>query len=61
MTHRNKIVLLSILIMTGVALAVGGVSFLGLYRAGYEQQRERLIDIVQSRVEFARVGAQHLR
>ena len=52
MTDRKRVLLLSVLIMTGVALVVGAIALFGLYRTAFEQQRERLVETVRSRARL---------
>jgi len=52
MTDRKRVLLLSVLIMTCVALVVGAIALFGLYRAAFEQQRERLVETVRSRARL---------
>ncbi len=58
MKNRKKILLLSVLIMTCVAVVVGAISLFGLYRAAFEQQRERLVETVHSRARLVEAVAQ---
>jgi len=52
MTDRKRVLLLSVLIMTCVALVVGAIALFGLYRTAFEQQRERLVETVRSRARL---------
>ena len=52
MSDRKRVLLLSILIMTCIALVVGAITLIGLYRTAFEQQRERLVETVQSRARL---------
>ncbi len=52
MDDRKRVLLLSILIMTSVAMAVGAISLFSLYRTAFEQQRERLVETVRSRARL---------
>ncbi len=54
MSDRKRVLVLSILIMTCIALVVGAISLLRLYRTAFEQQRERLVETVRSRVRGVR-------
>ncbi len=47
---RRSIIL--ILVMSICVLMVTGISILILYRAAYEQQRDRLVELAQSRAQF---------
>ncbi|MFP4476006.1 MAG: PAS domain S-box protein [Desulfatibacillaceae bacterium] len=46
-------------IMATACLAVAGVSLLVLYRAGFDQQRERLVEIAQSRARIIETMYEH--
>ena len=52
MSERKKILILSVLIMACVAILVGAVALFGLYRTAFEQQRERLVETVESRARL---------
>jgi PAS domain S-box-containing protein len=51
MTERKRLVCL-VLIMTGVALVVGGIAIFVLYRAAIDQTRERLVETAQSQARL---------
>ncbi|MFQ5911408.1 MAG: PAS domain-containing protein, partial [Thermoplasmata archaeon] len=60
-THRP--VLLLILIMTAVAVGVGGIAGYALYATAFEQQRERLVELADSQAHLiqavTRIEAQY--
>ncbi len=58
MNERRKILSVSLAFMTCVALAVGAVSFLVLYRAAFDEKRERLVETAQSRARLIEAVAQ---
>jgi len=58
MNERRRILLLSLVIMTSVAVVVAVISMAVLYRAALEQQRARLVETVQSRAHLIEAIAQ---
>ncbi len=59
MNARRRILLISIIIMTGVAVGVGAVAVFGLYETSVNQQRERLVETVRSRAQLIDAVARH--
>jgi signal transduction histidine kinase len=55
----NRTVLVLILIMTTVAVSVSCVTIYALYRAAFDQQRERLIETAQSRARMLEAMLRH--
>lgn len=49
---RRRVLAISVLIMTLVAVAVGAIFLIQLYRTAFEQQRGRLVEITQSRARL---------
>jgi len=60
MGRRGRIVFL-IVIMASIAAGVGAVMMFALYQASFEQQRERLIETVQSQARMLEAIARHER
>ena len=58
MTANRRIILL-VVIMTVVAIAVGGNMLLSLYRTSLDSQRERLREIAQSQARMFEAMASH--
>ena len=52
MSDRRKVLLVSVFILTVVALVVGAISLISLYRTAFGQQRERLVETVRSRARL---------
>lgn len=52
MNERRKILLISLMIMTCVALVAGAISLVVQYDAAFEHERERLVETVQSRARL---------